>query len=104
MSRIQEPAPLGHGFVEKPYTQCKFCEADLDPNETMMYYCDTKCYFSQNITGPSIQTHCEHKETFYSLKHDAVACFDCHAWLEKACEEKDCEACADRPKTAKGCY
>lgn len=62
MMNIGPVAPLGHGFVEKPYTNCKWCKADLDPNQHMMYYCDTACFFSQNKTGESIQTHYVAKE------------------------------------------
>ncbi len=57
MNRIGEPAPIGHGFVEKPYTNCKWCQNELDPNQHMMYYCDTACFKSQNKTGGLIQTH-----------------------------------------------
>ena len=56
MMRVGPIAPLGHGYVEKPYTNCKWCQTKLDPKEHMMYYCDTACFFAQNKTGELIQT------------------------------------------------
>jgi len=56
MIRIGPIAPLVKGYVEKPYTNCKWCETKLDPNQHMMYYCDTACFHKQNITGGMIQT------------------------------------------------
>lgn len=56
MISIGEPAPAVHGFIEKPYTNCKWCQNKLDPNQHMMYYCDTACFHKQNITGGIIQT------------------------------------------------
>lgn len=57
MISIGEPAPAVHGFIEKPYTNCKWCQNKLDPNQHMMYYCDTACFSAQNKTGGLIQTH-----------------------------------------------
>ena len=110
MKKIGPDAPLGHGFVEKPYTNCKHCQADLDPNKNMMYYCDTSCYYKQNITGENIQTHhvcaCEtdadiyskdNENTDYCIEYDAVYCTVCLKWLEPACNDEKCVYCPGRP-------
>ena len=98
MKQIGESAPIVKNFVEAPYTNCKWCDANLDPNETMMYYCDTSCYYKQNQEGLSMDSHCSHKNTDMCFTYDTVYCTDCYQWLEaKACEEEDCVYCPNRP-------
>jgi hypothetical protein len=97
MSRIGEPAPIGHGFVEEPFTTCKFCSANLDPKENMMYYCDTQCYFKANQEGTSVNTQCSHKSQSICMIYDAVYCEECHVWLEPKCTDDDCDYCSKRP-------
>jgi hypothetical protein len=38
-------------------------------------------------------------ESAYSAKHDAWYDPDRNIWLEKKCEDPDCELCRDRPDT-----
>jgi len=99
-SIIGKPAPFGKGYVEKPYTNCKFCKADLDATLNMMYYCDTACYYKQNITGQNIDSHCAHKETMWDMTLDCVYCTDCFQWLEPKCGDDDCEFCSKRTSDA----
>ena len=99
-SVIGKPAPIGKGFIEKPHTNCKYCQADLDPNLNMMYYCDTACYYKQNITGQSIDSHCSHKETSWDMSNDCVYCEGCFQWLEPKCDDKNCDFCTKRPENA----
>lgn len=97
MSRVGEPAPLGHGFVEKPFTNCKFCSANLSPKENMMYYCDTECYFKANQEGVTVDVNCTHENKSICMIYDAVFCEDCHVWLEPKCTDVDCDYCSKRP-------
>ena len=99
-STIGKKAPLGKGFVEEAYTNCRFCKAELDPKVTMMYYCDTACYYKQNTTGKSIDSHCAHKNTEWNMGLDCVYCTDCFQWLESKCDDDDCGFCSRRPADA----
>ena len=97
MNHIGEKAPTVKGYVEKPYTNCKWCDANLEPNETMMYYCDTSCYYKQNQEGSQVDSHCSHEHTDLCWTYDCVYCVDCHQWLESKCDDEDCNYCSLRP-------
>lgn len=40
---------------------------------------------------------CEPIEYIHNEKHDAYYCGGCNKWLEKVCNEPDCDYCKGRP-------
>ena len=43
-------------------------------------------------------------EKSYSARYDAYYCELCNKWLEVACNDPNCEYCAERPEKPSQCF